>query len=43
MPKSKRKIKKDGKGTSSAVLISIAVHAVILLLAGGLVVFSDRS
>lgn len=40
MPKSKRKIKKEGKGTSSAVLISVGVHAVILLLAGGLVVFS---
>lgn len=40
MRKSKKKIKKGDKGTPSAVLISIGVHAVILLLAGGLVVFS---
>jgi hypothetical protein len=40
MRKPKKKIKKDGKGTPSAVLVSIAVHAIILALAGGWVVFT---
>jgi hypothetical protein len=40
MRKSEKKIKKSGKGTPSAVMISIIVHAVILSVAGGLVVFS---
>ena len=40
MRKMKKKIKKERKGTSSAVLVSIAVHAVLLAVAGGFVVFN---
>jgi hypothetical protein len=40
MRKLKKKIKKEGKGTPSAVLVSIAVHAILLAVAGGFVVFN---